>query len=433
LTPFRLWELGAGALLAIHLDDAKPTLPPVFGIVGLAAIGLATVTYTSTTPFPGAAAALPVLGAVLVIAARPTGLAGRLLSWRPVRLTGTISYAWYLWHWPLLAIVRTVHVGERDLVRDLLIVCIAYVPAYLSTRYIETPIRRRGLAVVGTDARSLVSGAALIALVFVGAVGLIGQGQDEFVKLVPASRECMQPWTTDQQRRSEPCVLSRGNGGSVFLLGDSQANHWSPVLAEWARKNDRYAIDLSYTSCNVLAAAYAVDAGTYASDCRAHAAGVPRQIEAAVAAGKPVGVVVSVRWSHASHLNESTRERDMNEALRAMERLGVRVLILGVTPNFEHAVPSCVARRDPRTCNVARSKHDADRRPVDEMFARTVRDRAGVRYLDPTPVYCDGAWCHPTRHGALLFFDHNHLTPAGAGLAETELDPHFDWLAGRRN
>ena len=58
------------------------------------------------TPFPGAAALLPCVGAALVIYAGETGpsLPGEVLSWRPVVFVGLISYSLYLWHWPLLLV-----------------------------------------------------------------------------------------------------------------------------------------------------------------------------------------------------------------------------------------------------------------------------------------------------------------------------------------
>lgn len=59
---------------------------------------------TESTAHPGLITLIPVLGAVLVIAAEPDALFNRtLLCWRPMTFVGLISYSLYLWHWPLLA------------------------------------------------------------------------------------------------------------------------------------------------------------------------------------------------------------------------------------------------------------------------------------------------------------------------------------------
>ena len=67
------------------------------------------MTYTSSTPFPGTAALVPVLGAAADhrrrlghgAAARPG--AGPAPS--PMLVIGRVSYSWYLWHWPMLILV----------------------------------------------------------------------------------------------------------------------------------------------------------------------------------------------------------------------------------------------------------------------------------------------------------------------------------------
>ena len=40
------------------------------------------------------------------LAAQPTSLAGRLLSWRPLAFIGTISYGLYLWHVPVFELIK---------------------------------------------------------------------------------------------------------------------------------------------------------------------------------------------------------------------------------------------------------------------------------------------------------------------------------------
>ena len=67
----RAWELALGALVAV----ATPVLLRVPRLVaslmtwiGLAAICYSAVAFTSLTPYPGSHAAIPVVGAALVIA-----------------------------------------------------------------------------------------------------------------------------------------------------------------------------------------------------------------------------------------------------------------------------------------------------------------------------------------------------------------------------
>ena len=115
----RAWELAAGGLLAIGSAKVAARVPAamlaVLSWCGLAAIVVAAVTFDNGTTFPGYAAALPVGGTLMLLAAggrmidRPHPLtAGRLLSLRPVTYGGRISYSLYLWHWPCLVLAGTI-------------------------------------------------------------------------------------------------------------------------------------------------------------------------------------------------------------------------------------------------------------------------------------------------------------------------------------
>jgi len=104
LLPTRAWELLAGALLAagektVVLGQRSRAL---IGLAGASCIGLALFLYSPGTSFPGAFALLPVIGgACLILAGRAPGATATALSWRPLNLTGRISYSLYLVHWPI--------------------------------------------------------------------------------------------------------------------------------------------------------------------------------------------------------------------------------------------------------------------------------------------------------------------------------------------
>jgi len=137
--PFtRAWELMIGALIAlvprlVVNSNLRSTL-------GCVLIGAAAFLLDPKTPYPGWAALLPTLGAALLIAAEGSML-NRALALRPVVFVGLISYPLYLWHWPLLSFFGILDEQPSALARGGILLASAAL-AYLTYRYIETPVRR---------------------------------------------------------------------------------------------------------------------------------------------------------------------------------------------------------------------------------------------------------------------------------------------------
>jgi peptidoglycan/LPS O-acetylase OafA/YrhL len=138
----RAWELGAGCLLALVADrfDRIPAgLSAAMAGVGLAGIVVAALSFDDGTPFPGYAAALPVVATMLVLAGRGDALLGTA----PLRRLGRISYPLYLWHWPVLMIGEQAHGPLPGLARAGLVL-LSVVLAALTYALVENPVRRSG-------------------------------------------------------------------------------------------------------------------------------------------------------------------------------------------------------------------------------------------------------------------------------------------------
>jgi|tagenome__1003787_1003787.scaffolds.fasta_scaffold20982130_3 peptidoglycan/LPS O-acetylase OafA/YrhL len=177
----RVWELGFGALIALVATRIAARWSGLLrGLVcsaGLVLIAAACLFYSDATPFPGYAAALPVVGSALVLLAGAGGQATqpapiRALGVRPMRTVGDWSYSLYLWHWPVLI------VAAREVDPDLghglgfwrTAVCLVAVfgLSALTYRYVEQPFRSPGRFPVR---RALMLYPAAVALVLVASLG----------------------------------------------------------------------------------------------------------------------------------------------------------------------------------------------------------------------------------------------------------------------
>jgi len=144
--PPRAWELGCGVLLALWQAERAPARSQswraqLLALAGLLMIVGAALLFNAQMAFPGYAALVPVVGTLLVIA--NGGTVNRLtLTSRPLVFVGLLSYSWYLWHWPLLSFARIACDRPLTWGQASLVALLALAIAYLSYRFVETPIRR---------------------------------------------------------------------------------------------------------------------------------------------------------------------------------------------------------------------------------------------------------------------------------------------------
>jgi peptidoglycan/LPS O-acetylase OafA/YrhL len=164
----RAWELGVGALIAVSavwLQRLPARLRAALAWVGLAGVLGSAFTITSSDPFPGVLAALPVVSAGLVVAfgAAPGGPGVRwALGSAPARFLGRISYSLYLWHWPVVVVCWSL-LGPASLVSSLVALGVSLVLATVSYHAIEQPVLHSGwLLRDGRDTRARDSRAATV-------------------------------------------------------------------------------------------------------------------------------------------------------------------------------------------------------------------------------------------------------------------------------
>ena len=270
LMPFRAWQFGVGGIVAILLADrgaGRTVLGGALSIAGLAAIIVGGVTLREQG-FPGWGALLPTLGAAAVIAGgqlAPTNAAAALLAWQPVRFVGLVSYSWYLWHWPLLAIARAASVDLHDLRRDAAIGIVSFVLAVLTYYIVENPVRYKRPGPFKTSVGTLAAGVTISVVLAAASVALglsakrAAATDGRYAALeraradVPVYRATRHlpmsdefPGLPEQKR----CVFGNADNIGAVLWGDSHADHLSGLMAAFSKEHgDRGILQRSYSSC----------------------------------------------------------------------------------------------------------------------------------------------------------------------------------------
>ena len=146
-SPFtRFWEIALGGLVALLPGAWARRTPYVNAVLGtIALIGLAAAVWRLTTMsvYPGVLAWWPCGTTAILLWTGQASAPGpvTLLSWRPLRYIGDISYSLYLWHYVWLMLpLQMVHPPTSPWAREIEIAG-AFACAVISYHFLENPIR----------------------------------------------------------------------------------------------------------------------------------------------------------------------------------------------------------------------------------------------------------------------------------------------------
>ncbi len=444
----RLWELGAGALVALLLVHLRPgrRTATVLGWAGVLALLLCGAVVDGAQRFPGWEASWPVLCAVAVLVAGDRGGPGgahHLLSWGPARWLGRISFALYLWHWPVL-VLYLVRSGRDapSLTGALAVVSLSLLLAALTQPLIEGPARAWSAA-----RRPVVSTAVLVAcaapLVLVGAgttawldraAARAGDGLDAAahpgasalvgaevpggdVEPLPSSAVLREDWPslpedscTDEDdpglggTQTEVCVVGRSDAERrLVVVGDSHAAQWLPPLAALASERSWQVVSIVRGGCNLSTESEFVQEGWPGyEDCvvwRSHL------VERIVGLEPDLVVTLGTRTDAVS---EEVVPPGFVAAWRQLADAGVRVVAMRDSPRHVEDTPDCVARlgaEDP-SCSIAVSDVYADGMLEREAQALP----SAVILLDTRGYFCDELSCPPVIGNVRVYLDGGHVT-----------------------
>lgn len=236
LLPTRAWEMLAGGLVwwATRQHAMSRQWARLAEGVGFVLIIWAIATFDPAMLWPGYLALVPVVGAMLVLAAN------RQRSWltaNPLaRQLGTSSYSIYLWHWPLVVLLT--YAGEQANSQWIALGVLGSVLfGELSLRCIENPARK-GLSRAGLWVQSgqlaVIAGAIGVAAIVI-VIGFdrtmpsLIQRIPHKINLAAAETQNFNPMRRSCHRTSavtfESPKCSFGDGElKAVVIGDSHAN-----------------------------------------------------------------------------------------------------------------------------------------------------------------------------------------------------------------
>lgn len=451
LLPTRGWELGAGVLLALWRP--RPTggiWANLFTLAGLALIAFCALRLNNSEGFPGDKALLPVLAACLLIMAR--GALSRLvLENAPMRFIGKLSWSWYLWHWPLLALARICSDRPVSVNQGLSISALALGVAWLSWRYVELPFRRparKPRAVIPAWCLISVAGAAAM-------VGLWSSGglpwrvndkviSSEAYKIDAQADTCLVDNGAGLPSPSQHCQPKSSRPG-IALVGDSHAAAMRSAVARYAEAQDKPLYQLTKVTCPLLAAGVTralYQQPAHASQCAAFNAAVmkalvsPRIDEVVIAAAWTAGIETLPGAGyrdihHPDRDNLSALKQGMDGVIAQLRQAGKKVVLIEDAPSLS-LDPLRYSNNRNMPLRRELSQWLSDWKPLPTQNARTrlyslpeadvtrlLRgyEQRDVRVVSLQENLCNRSGCLVTWQGLPLYYDDNHLSPQGVEIA----------------
>ncbi len=448
LPQMRFWELLCGAVLAYYsgrhrevpmgqsaIDSGNadklpirsvakkcmPAFSEMASVIGGLLIIASVVLIRKDMPFPGWVALAPIVGSVLIIYAGPEAWVNRFwLSAKPMIGVGIISYPLYLWHWPLISFAK-IELGETlaPLVKWG-VVAASFSLAWLTYRFIESPLRF-GKRCEGVTSILLIASCAvlILGLLITGYRGLgfrypglipdlqAGQfkypdewrggicGLDREQNYDAFAKECFGSVVAANQIRTPK--------KSLLLWGDSYATHLYPGLRE--EFSGRYNI---------------AQLTTYACP--------------------PILGFVHKQRKHCQHINDSIlshlKDRDYDIVMLAANWQGVgieglaqtldavkrvarhRIVLVGPPPKWIKGLPRSLFERYLKEPSgqlpnrLAQSLSDKTA-TLDSTLESLARSR-GIDYVSALKGLCNAEGCLALDQGAMVSFDQGHLTLNGS-------------------
>lgn len=248
LAPTRAWELFAGSIAAFIVQRNGVQKNNALALLGLSAIVFSIFAYDESTPFPSVYALVPVLGVVLlVLYAEKHTLVAKLLSTKAFVSVGLISYSAYLWHQPLFAFARIRLLNHPSELVMIILICISFVLAYFSWKYVEKPFRDKS----GYGRKAILSG-SLVGIIVLFSFGLVGHLENGIPNRIDNSIiELLDVQGIEKDLRDdggcnryldetqiEACIFGYEDNVTVALIGDSHATAIKSALNYYGLLNN---------------------------------------------------------------------------------------------------------------------------------------------------------------------------------------------------
>lgn len=469
-THARVYQLLGGAALAVGIEfwrwgrtdrRAARYAPVLQAVFLLALLVLAVDLFNPDPSVRGVGAAAATLGLLWTLELRPTAPVSWLLSRNWIVYLGQISYGTYLWHYPVSVLIRR-YVQMNPILLFAVAVLLSSALAALSQRLLEIPIRksvslsRKTRTVVATGLlASLVAGLVLFPAVLRSqapvriraadagsAAGALPDVQRvpmagfdiTAASALPAKSEAGGSGPKDSSCTKgsiDDCVVVRGSGKKVLLMGDSHALMLLPALRAIATRNGLTLAVAAITGCpwqNGLVFSRSDKPGCTATEKHWYDTVIPQYRPDMImlvsrATDHIPGSEYSVESADPSVTGTNASELLISATTNTLKRLtaqGQRVAVVEPVPVSKKPSRECLsAARFADECSFVTDGPS----PAEKAYRALHATMPSVQAVDIDPLICPRLpVCDAVSSGTVVRKDHDHITARWSAFISEQLE-----------
>jgi peptidoglycan/LPS O-acetylase OafA/YrhL len=438
----RFWEIMIGGVLAylqLHQKQlnsknllisfiTKPSNHK--SVVGILLIILSLFLIDRHQQFPGYLALLPCFGAFLIIASGSNSWVNRhFLANKLMVGIGLISYPLYLWHWPLISFA-TIIKGKTPRPELLAaIMLLSFVLAYLSYKFIETPIRntkkiKRTITIL-ISLMAIIFASGLIIIKMKGVEGRTNSAKYLLIRTMnrgqSTDHDCLKQYPNKYPEIANItyCRVSGAGTKKIFIIGDSHSQAIFNGYSQTLSNSDYQIIQLANSGCpfytpNKDLNDKPIAGGQDIAGCNK----IFRQIIEIVSQEKPSKILFANNgWSY----RQDDFESGMNTTL-AMLPKEIPVIYFRQLPKLPFLPLSCISRSSNQSleltpCSFARKLHSQQLINYSPIADRLTKTHPNLTTIDPSDAICDSLLCFGLINQEFVYSrDGQHLAIGGGVL-----------------
>lgn len=348
----------------------------------------------------------PCVGAACLIQTKG-GVGRRILESKFFVFIGFVSYSLYLWHWPVLSIVRYV-TQEYIMPIGVLVIAIAliFILSYGSFKYIESPWRLKGVVATKNWTRRIIS---ILAALLVMVISLYANAQNN------DSKDGTQDVPIEQTRYADQKTICHGQivgdcyRGSaiakktVLVIGDSHAAQLNLALDRiGSLESIRFKV-VTGSSCMPIQGFKIENIPEYSrAACKDQVNYIAKNLN------KYQDVVIAGKWSYL--LKNDYFVPAFLDFIKDLRKRNVRVVVISQIPMFKKDV-----QRQSRLSGLGFLQNYGQDETVilsNNILKSAIANIKGAVFLnvDGLPMFKDA----PYFKGRLMYSDSHHLNELGS-------------------